>query len=74
MEVGDTTAGWDRTVKVPLYGRAGVVEVWLVDIGAETVEVSTGLGPEGYVETRRVGPGDAVEVAGARIGVDEILG
>ena len=34
VEVGDTTAEWDRRHKLPLYAAAGVAEVWLVDLAA----------------------------------------
>ncbi len=29
VEVADTSAEFDRTVKLPLYAQAGIVEVWL---------------------------------------------
>lgn len=74
VEVADTTLGWDRGVKVPLYARAGVAEVWVVDVGAGVVEVSRRPGPEGYGELRRAGRGEELDVAGATVGVDEILG
>jgi Uma2 family endonuclease len=32
VEVADTTSRYDREVKLPLYARHGVVEVWLVDL------------------------------------------
>jgi Uma2 family endonuclease len=32
IEVADTSADFDRTVKIPLYGRMGIPEAWLVDI------------------------------------------
>ncbi len=39
VEVADTTLVFDRDTKVPLYGQAGVPEVWLVNIAAAAVEV-----------------------------------
>jgi Uma2 family endonuclease len=39
VEVMDTTAYRDRRVKLPLYGRASLGEVWLVDAEHEHVEV-----------------------------------
>ncbi len=39
IEVTDTTADFDRQVKVPLYARAGIREVWLVDLAAQGIEV-----------------------------------
>jgi Uma2 family endonuclease len=32
IEVSDTTLRYDRDVKVPLYARHGVPEVWIVDV------------------------------------------
>lgn len=50
VEVADTTLSRDRRVKMPVYGRAGVVESWLVDLNARRVQVfrepSSGLGYE----------------------------
>lgn len=32
IEVADTTSRYDRQIKVPLYARHGVAEVWIVDL------------------------------------------
>jgi Uma2 family endonuclease len=47
-----STAGFDRDVKLPVYARAGVPHVWLVDPGLARLEVLR-LGAGGYrvVET-----------------------
>jgi Uma2 family endonuclease len=59
IEVSDTTAQFDRTVKVPLYARAGIVEVWLVDLEADSVEVYRRPAPDGrYADVRRAVRGD----------------
>jgi Uma2 family endonuclease len=39
IEVADTTLRLDRRVKIPLYARAGVREVWLVDLTTTRLEV-----------------------------------
>jgi Uma2 family endonuclease len=39
IEVADTTLRLDRRVKIPLYARAGVREVWLVDLTTARLEV-----------------------------------
>jgi len=39
VEVMDTTVHRDRRVKLPLYGRASLAEVWLVDVRSERVDV-----------------------------------
>lgn len=74
VEVADTTVGWDRGVKIPMYGRAGVAEAWVVDLNTGTIEMWTEPGPDGYAATRRAGRGDELGVAGVTVTVDEILG
>jgi len=39
VEVSDTTLATDVEVKLPLYGKAGVVEVWIINLNELTVEV-----------------------------------
>ncbi|MGH7267794.1 MAG: Uma2 family endonuclease [Candidatus Rokuibacteriota bacterium] len=48
VEVADTSLPYDRTVKLPLYARVGLREVWLVDLVRDQVEVSRDPGPDGY--------------------------
>lgn len=74
VEVADTTPAFDRGVKAPLYGRAGVAETWVVDLEAEAIDVFRGPGPDGYAEARRAGRGERLGIAGVEVAVDEILG
>ena len=39
VEVSDTTLELDREEKLPAYGRAGVAEVWIVDLNHAAIEV-----------------------------------
>lgn len=39
VEVAHATQLFDRNVKLPLYGRAGIPEVWIVDVSAAQVEI-----------------------------------
>ena len=39
VEVSDTTLDYDREEKVPTYGRAGISEVWIVNLNQATLEV-----------------------------------
>jgi Uma2 family endonuclease len=48
VEVAETSAASDREVKVPLYARFGIPEVWLVDLAAEQVEVFRQPSSQGY--------------------------
>jgi Uma2 family endonuclease len=52
VEVMDTTVAYDRGVKLRLYARAGVAEVWLANVNTRRIEGYRQLGPEGYEESR----------------------
>jgi Uma2 family endonuclease len=39
IEVSDSTLEADQTEKLPAYGRAGVAEVWIVNLNDVTIEV-----------------------------------
>lgn len=52
VEVADTSVAYDRGVKVPLYGRNGIAESWLIDLNGETVTVYRDAGPAGYATSR----------------------
>ncbi|MEP7359059.1 MAG: Uma2 family endonuclease [Anaerolineales bacterium] len=77
IEVSDTTATYDRTVKVPLYAREGIRETWLLDLSAGVIEVYRGAGSAGYKTKESFAAGDTVflqALPDVRLTVDEILG
>lgn len=77
VEVADTTLAFDRTVKGPLYARAGIPEVWLVDIAGQAVEVHRRPSGGRYVETERLIRGQRLTCEAFRdldVSVDEVLG
>ena len=37
IEVAETSLSYDRRVKVPLYAKAGIQEVWVVDVEAKLI-------------------------------------
>ncbi|MBI4634933.1 MAG: Uma2 family endonuclease [Candidatus Rokubacteria bacterium] len=77
IEVAETSLETDRGVKVPLYARTGIAEVWLVDLSGEAIAVFREPGPGGYGGVERVGRGGRVAPAvlpDLALGVDEILG
>lgn len=43
IEVADTTLEFDLKVKTPLYGKAGIREVWVIDLNGEQVYQHTAL-------------------------------
>jgi Uma2 family endonuclease len=60
VEVADSTLSYDRRVKVPLYARAGIQEVWLVNLVNGVIEVYAR--PEGgrYTEIRKAERGETL--------------
>jgi Uma2 family endonuclease len=58
VEVGATSVALDRRVKLPLYARCGVPEVWLVDLRRGTIRVYRDPSPTGYRTARTVRRGE----------------
>jgi Uma2 family endonuclease len=57
IEVSDTTLSYYRDVKLPLYGRAGIAESWIVDLLDEAIEHHNDPSEDGYRRVERVGWG-----------------
>jgi Uma2 family endonuclease len=77
IEVSDTTATYERGVKIPLYARSGIREAWIVDLTREKVEVYARPEHGGYKQFREAGRGEAVAPQGVpslALAVDDILG
>jgi Uma2 family endonuclease len=76
IEVAETSLGRDREVKVPLYARAGVPEVWIADVERRVLWVYEDLRAGSYTSTREVGSHGVVSPAAfpdLRVAVDEIF-
>lgn len=76
IEVADTSLAYDRDTKIPGYGREGIPEAWLWDLGGEHVYVYQDPCPEGYRSMRVFGRGDVLTPSAfpdVRIPVDEVL-
>ncbi len=73
VEVADTSLDYDRAVKLPLYARHGIPELWIVNLAAGEVEVWRRPAGDRYLSVTRVGrdgvlapaslPGAAIPVA-----------
>ena len=50
VEVADTSLDYDQRLKIPLYARHGVAEVWLAAIGQRSIEVFRHPNDQGYRE------------------------
>lgn len=77
VEVADTSADFDRTVKIPLYARAGISTVWLIDLSTESIDVHSDPTPEGFRSVQRVQRGQTIPLQAfpdISVPVDTILG
>jgi Uma2 family endonuclease len=77
VEVADTSVPFDRSVKIPLYARAEIPEVWLVDLTTDGVEVYRRPAASRYAETSRRQRGERLDCAAIPdlvLRVEEILG
>ncbi len=50
VEVADSSLDYDREVKLPLYTRHGIPEVWLVDVAGRRLTLYRQPSPQGYLE------------------------
>ena len=50
VEISDTTLRYDREVKLPLYARHGIPEVWIVDLEHQRLEIYRHPAGESYQE------------------------
>ncbi|MSP24179.1 MAG: Uma2 family endonuclease [Myxococcales bacterium] len=77
IEVAVSSLRKDRHVKAPLYARSGVLEYWLVDVGAGRIEVYREPSPDGYRQLSSHGAGEELRVEAfpdVTVRVDEVLG
>ncbi len=76
--IGSDHAGHvKRLMKMPLYARAGLREVWLVDLTIERVEVYREPTTEGYRQIRVLARGQPLEPRAfpdLALNVDDLLG
>lgn len=72
IEVADTSLDYDLTVKLPLYAKAGIPEVWVVDLVRDRVHVFRQPTGEGYGQ-REILEESELEILGLKIPVREVL-
>lgn len=53
IEVADATIHYDRNMKIPLYARHGIPEVWLIDLQKKNVEIYRQPSGDGYRQILR---------------------
>ena len=77
VEVSDTTLAYDHGLKLALYARAGIPEVWVVDLPDDLIEVYALPKSGKYQDSREAHRGETIEarsVPSLALRVDNILG
>jgi Uma2 family endonuclease len=77
VEIADASLRYDREVKLPLYARHAIPEVWIVDLPGRLVEVHREPDGDRYASVSRVGPGEWLEPAllpGVVLPASDVLG
>ncbi len=76
IEVADASVRYDREVKIPLYAKAGIPEVWIVNLPDKTIEMFRNPVESGYEETSILRKGQSLSPTAfseVEIRVEEIL-
>jgi Uma2 family endonuclease len=77
IEVAETSLAHDRDLKLDLYARSGIVEVWIVDLTGEAVTAYRDPDGEKYAWVREHRRGEALSPSSfpdVTLAVDVILG
>jgi Uma2 family endonuclease len=77
VEVSDTTLEYDRDVKLALYARHGIPEVWLLDVNASELTIYREPADGQYRLIRKPQPTEAVTptlVPGIALRLAEVMG
>lgn len=77
IEVADTSLSYDKNIKLPLYAKAGIPEVWIDDIVGDKIETYSEPINGKYQKSRVVQRGESLspeKLPMAVFTVDELLG
>ncbi len=77
VEIADTSASYDRAVKIPLYAQAGIPEVWLADLPGDFVGVFASPVNGRYQNIREARRGEILTLSSLTeitVIIDDLLG
>ncbi|HWM89989.1 MAG TPA: Uma2 family endonuclease [Thermoanaerobaculia bacterium] len=77
IEVADSSIGFDRGKKVPLYAQCGIADFWLVDLVKNTIEVYRQPSATGFRDIRKLRRGESISPLAfpdLELNVSDILG
>jgi Uma2 family endonuclease len=63
VEVAETSLAYDLDVKVPLYARHGIPEVWVIDAATRVTHRFRGSGPDRYADRATIAAETPLECA-----------
>jgi len=61
IEVAESSLEYDQQTKAPLYARAGIPELWIVNLIDRVIEVYREPSPEGYQSVRIMRRGETIQ-------------
>ena len=77
IEVFESSLSYDREVKLPLYARAGIPEVWLVALLPQVIEVYRAPSEDGFGEKHTLRRDETIVpllLPAVKLAVEQILG
>jgi Uma2 family endonuclease len=77
VEIAHSSLRYDRNIKIPLYARHNIPEVWIVDLVGNCVEVYREPEGDTYTQVMRIGPDGVLQLLvlpGAEISTKAVLG
>jgi len=77
IEVAASSLSYDRGLKLALYARYGIPEVWIVNLAAQEIEVFRKPASDTYDSSARIDRSGSLEIEalpGVRIAADRIFG
>jgi len=60
IDVADSSLGYDKNVKIPLYAKHNIVECWLVNLQDKNIEVYRQPSENGYRQIQTFSPGQTL--------------
>ncbi|WP_457625685.1 Uma2 family endonuclease [Persephonella sp.] len=73
IEVADTTLEKDREIKIPLYAKKKIKQVWIVDLNNNQIEVYTNPYKKEYLNIEIYPSDKKIKIFGKEIPVKDIL-
>jgi Uma2 family endonuclease len=77
IEVADSSLAYDQDIKAPKYSRAGVQELWIVDLNDDMIWVYRNPSPKGYLDIKAYQRGQHIPILAfpdVTLTVNDILG